>query len=221
MQKELYTATQPNTALIEAHQVVRNTYLLLSMTLFWSAAVAAIAMTLNAPMLGLFPFLIGTYGSMYMVHKYKNRGAGIAWIFIFTGILGYSIGPILNLYLRLHNGGDIIMQALGSTGLVFLSLSAYALISRKDFSFLSGFIFTGMIVLIMAMVASIFFNTPLLQLAISGGFVLFSSACILFQTGQIINGGERNYIIATISLYVSIYNLFLSLLRIFGALRGN
>jgi modulator of FtsH protease len=213
--------TAATTLPLEVSKVIRNTYLLLSMTLLWSALIAGIAMVMNAPPLSPLIFLIGAYGSMFLTHKNKNSSVGLLCIFVFTGLLGYSIGPILNLYLHLQNGSEIIMEALGATGIVFLSLSAYAFISRKDFSFLSGFIVVGSVVLIVAMLASLFLHTPGLQLAISGGFVLFSSACILFQTSQMIRGGERNYIVATISLYVAIYNLFLSLLRILGGFRNN
>lgn len=217
MQDQPYTIAQTATDAIAINKVMRNTYLLLSFTLVWSAIVAGVAMAVNAPPLGIFGFLIGAYGTMFLVHKYKNSAMGIVWIFAFTGIMGYSIGPLLNMYLKLNNGGAIIMQALGGTGAIFLALSAYALISRKDFSFLSGFIFVGCCVLLGAMIAGFFFHISGLNLAISAGFILFSSACILFQTGQIIHGGERNYITATISLYISIYNIFLSLLNLLSA----
>lgn len=217
MQDDIYTSSQTSTDVVALNKVMRNTYLLLSFTLVWSAIVAGIAMAVNAPPLGIFSFLIGVYGTMFLVHKYKNSAMGIVWIFVFTGILGYSIGPILNMYLKLSNGGTIVMEALGGTGAIFLALSAYALVSRKDFSFLSGFIFIGFCVLLGAIIASFFFNVAGLHLAISAGFILFSSAAILFQTGQIIHGGERNYITATISLYVSIYNIFLSLLNLLSS----
>lgn len=217
MQDQPYTISQTSTDVVAINKVMRNTYLLLSLTLAWSAVVAGVAMAVNAPPLGILGFLIGAYGTMFLVHKYKNSAMGLVWIFAFTGIMGYSIGPILNMYLKLTNGGMIIMQALGGTGAIFLALSAYALVSRKDFSFLSGFIFIGFCVLLGAMIAGIFFDIAGLHLAISAGFILFSSAVILFQTGQIIHGGERNYITATITLYVSIYNIFLSLLNLLSA----
>lgn len=217
MEDQTYTGSQTSIDTIAINKVMRNTYLLLSFTLVWSAMVAGVAMAVNAPPLGFFGFLIGAYGTMFLVHKYKNSAMGIVWIFAFTGIMGYSIGPLLNMYLALGNGGAIIMQALGGTGAIFLALSAYALISRKDFSFLSGFIFIGFFVLLGAIIAGLSFNISGLSLAISAGFILFSSAAILFQTGQIIHGGERNYITATISLYVSIYNIFLSLLNLLSS----
>jgi len=217
MQDQAYTISQTGTDAISINKVMRNTYLLLSCTLIWSGLVAGVAMAVNAPPLGMWGFLIGAYGTMFLVHKYKNSAAGLVWIFAFTGIMGYSLGPLLNMFLRTSNGGAIIMQALGGTGFIFLALSAYALISRKDFSFLSGFIVIGCCVLVAAMIAGFFFNVTGLHLAISAGFILFSSACILFQTGQIINGGERNYITATITLYVAIYNIFISLLNLLSA----
>lgn len=217
MQDQPYTLSQTSTDVISINKVMRNTYLLLSFTLVWSAVVAGVAMAVNAPPLGLFGFLIGAYGTMFLVHKYQNSAMGLVWIFAFTGIMGYSLGPILNSFLRSANGGMIIMQALGGTGAIFLALSGYALVSRKDFSFLSSFIVVGCVVLLGAMIAGFFFNVAGLHLAISAGFILFSSACILFQTGQIIHGGERNYITATISLYVSIYNIFISLLNLLSA----
>jgi modulator of FtsH protease len=217
MQDQTYTSSQTGIDVIAINKVMRNTYLLLSFTLVWSAIVAGVAMAVNAPPLGIIGFLIGAYGTMFLVHKYKNSVMGLVWIFAFTGIMGYSLGPLLNMYLRLENGGMVIMQALGGTGAIFLALSAYALVSRKDFSFLSGFIFIGFCVLLGAVIASFFFNVPGLHLAISAGFILFASACILFQTGQIIHGGERNYITATITLYVAIYNIFVSLLNLLSS----
>jgi modulator of FtsH protease len=207
-------------SVIEINKVLRNTYSLLSMTLLFSAAVAYVSMSMNLPHPGLIMMLVGFYGLMFAIHKFQNSVIGLVLTFVFTGFLGYTLGPILNMYLQFNNGGQLIASALGLTGFTFLGLSAYALTTRKDFNFLANFMVAGFFVLIGTMVLGFFVNIPGLQLAISAGFVLFSSAAILFQTGQLVNGGERNYILATVTLYVSIYNLFLSLLHILGAVSG-
>jgi len=206
---------------LEINKVLRNTYSLLSMTLLFSAGVAYASMALNLPHPGLIIMLVGFYGLMFAIHKFQNSSIGLVLTFVFTGFLGYTLGPILNMYLQLNNGGQVIASALGLTGFTFLGLSAYALTTRKDFNFLSNFITAGIFVLIGTMVLGFFVNIPGLQLALSAGFVLFSSAIILYQTGQLVNGGERNYILATVTLYVSIYNLFLSLLHILGVFSGD
>lgn len=201
---------------VEVSKLFRNTYSLLAMTLAFSALVAFGSMSLNLPHPGLIITLVGFYGLLFLTAKLRNSGWGLVSTFVFTGFLGYTLGPILNAYLSLPNGGQLVTMALGMTALVFFGLSAYAILSRKDFSFLSGFIMAGFIVLLCAVVASFFIQISGLQLAISAGFVLFSSAVILYQTSAIIHGGEDNYIMATITLFVSIYNLFLSLLQLLG-----
>lgn len=200
----------------EVSKLFRNTYSLLAITMAFSATVAFVSMSLNLPHPGLIITLVGFYGLLFLTTKLRNSGWGLVSTFAFTGFLGYTIGPILNAYLSLPNGGQLVTMALGMTALVFFGLSAYAILSRKDFSFLSGFIMAGFIVLLCAVVASFFIQISGLQLAISAGFVLFSSAVILYQTSAIIHGGEDNYIMATITLFVSIYNLFLSLLQLLG-----
>ncbi|SDS31137.1 modulator of FtsH protease [Halopseudomonas xinjiangensis] len=200
----------------EVSKLFRNTYTLLAMTMAFSALVAFTSMSLNLPHPGLIVTLVGFYGLLFLTTKLRNSAWGLVSTFAFTGFLGYTLGPILNAYLSLPNGGQLVTMALGMTALVFFGLSAYAILSRKDFSFLSGFIMAGFIVLLCAVVASFFIQISGLQLAISAGFVLFSSAVILYQTSAIIHGGENNYIMATITLFVSIYNLFLSLLQLLG-----
>lgn len=200
----------------EVSKLFRNTYSLLALTLAFSAVVAFISMSLNLPHPGLIITLVGFYGLLFLTSKMRNSGWGLLLTFAFTGFLGYTTGPILNTYLSLPNGGSLVAMALGMTALVFFALSAYAILTRKDFSFLSGFIMAGFVVLLCAVVASFFLNISGLSLAISAGFVLFSSAIILYQTSSIIHGGEDNYIMATITLFVSIYNLFLSLLHLLG-----
>jgi len=201
--------------------VLRNTYGLLALTLAFSGIVAFMAQRANVPYPNIFVVLIGFYGLFFLTAKLRDSGWGILSTFALTGFMGYTLGPILNRYLGMANGAEVVSSAFMMTALVFCGLSAYVLTTRKDMSFLSGFITAGFFVLLGAVLASFFFQISGLQLAISAGFVLFSSACILFQTSAIIHGGERNYIMATISLYVSIYNLFVSLLQIFGFMGGD
>ncbi|OWP47806.1 Bax inhibitor-1/YccA family protein [Pseudomonas nitroreducens] len=200
----------------EVSGVLRNTYGLLALTLAFSGLVAYASQQLRLPYLGPIVTLLGFYGLFFLTVKLRNSGWGLVSTFALTGFMGYTLGPILNMYLGMANGASVISSAFFMTALVFFGLSAYVLTTRKDMSFLSGFITAGFFVLLGAVLVSLFFQISGLQLAISAGFVLFSSAMILFQTSAIIHGGERNYIMATISLYVSIYNLFISLLQIFG-----
>ena len=200
----------------EVSQVLRNTYGLLALTLAFSGLVAFVSQQMNLPYPHFFVVLAGFFGLFFLTMKLRNSAWGLLSTFALTGFMGYTLGPILNLYLGMGNGAEVIGSAFAMTALVFFGLSAYVLTTRKDMSFLSGFITVGCLVLLGAMVAGFFFDISGLQLAISAGFVLLSSAMILFQTSAIIHGGERNYIMATISLYVSIYNLFISLLQIFG-----
>lgn len=200
----------------EVSGVLRNTYGLLALTLAFSGLVAFASQQLRLPYLGPIVTLLGFYGLFFLTVKLRNSGWGLVSTFALTGFMGYTLGPILNMYLGMANGASVISSAFFMTALVFFGLSAYVLTTRRDMSFLSGFITAGFFVLLGAVLVSLFFQISGLQLAVSAGFVLFSSAMILFQTSAIIHGGERNYIMATISLYVSIYNLFISLLQIFG-----
>lgn len=201
---------------LSTHKVLRNTYMMLALTLMFSALTAGVAMSMGVGRMNIFVLLIGAYGLMFLVHKTANSTAGIFATFAFTGFMGFTIGPVLNAYMSLPNGAQLVMTALGMTGITFAGLSAVALVTRKDFSFLSNFLFAGAIVLILAMLAAMIFNISGLALAVSAGFVLFASAAILFETSQIIHGGQTNYLLATVSLYVSIYNMFLSLLALLG-----
>ena len=205
----------------EVSSVLRNTYGLLSITLLFSGVVAYVAQQMAVPYPNIFVVLIGFYGLFFLTAKLRNSGWGLISTFALTGFMGYTLGPILNMYMSLPNGSDVVAAALGMTALVFFGLSAYVLITRKDMSFLSGFLMAGFWVLLGAVLANMFFQISGLQLAISAGFVLFSSAAILFQTSAIIQGGERNYIMATIGLYISIYNLFISLLQLIGVFSSN
>jgi modulator of FtsH protease len=204
-------------SVLATNSVIRNTYILLSLTLLFSAAMAGVAMALNVPPLGLITLLV-YFGLFFLTNALRNSVWGIVSIFALTGFMGFTLGPILNMYMtHMHNGSQVVMTALGGTGIIFLGLSGYALSTRTDFSYMAGFMAAASLVLLFAVILSIFFNTPALQLAISCGFMLFSSAMILFETSNIIHGGERNYIMATVSLYLAIYNLFISLLQILGA----
>lgn len=205
---------------LQTNSVIRNTYILLSMTLLFSACTAWAAMVTNAPPMG-FIILPIYFGLLFLTQALRNSPWGVASTFLFTGFMGYTLGPILNFTIQgFSNGSEIVMASLGLTGLIFFSLSAYALTTRKDFSYLGGFLFVAATVAFIAGLATFFFQAPLLFVLVSAAFVLISSGMILFQTSLIINGGERNYIMATISLYVSIYNLFLSLLRILSMFSG-
>ncbi|RJX83560.1 Bax inhibitor-1/YccA family protein [Pseudomonas sp. LS-2] len=201
---------------LEVSRVLRNTYGLLALTLAFSGIMAFVAQQMNVRYPNVFVVLIGFYGLFFLTNKLRDSAWGLVSAFALTGFMGFILGPILNRYLGMQGGAEVVSSAFAMTALVFGGLSAYVLITRKDMSFLGGFITAGFFVLLAAVLASMFFHISGLQLAISAGFVLFSSACILFQTSAIIQGGERNYIMATISLYVSIYNLFISLLQIFG-----
>ncbi|RRV04416.1 Bax inhibitor-1/YccA family protein [Pseudomonas sp. v388] len=201
---------------LEVSRVLRNTYGLLALTLAFSGVMAFVAQQMRVGYPNIFVVLIGFYGLFFLTNKLRDSVWGLVSTFALTGFMGFLLGPILNRYLGMTGGAEVVSSAFAMTALVFGGLSAYVLMTRKDMSFLGGFITAGFFVLLGAVVASLFFQISGLQLAISAGFVLFSSVCILFQTSAIIHGGERNYIMATVSLYVSIYNLFVSLLQIFG-----
>ena len=207
---------------VSTNKVLRNTYALLAMTLMFSAVTAGAAMAMGVERMNIFVFFIGAYGLMFLVHKTANSALGLLSTFAFTGFMGFTLGPILSAYLALPNGASLIMTAFAMTGVTFIGLSAVALISKKDFSFLANFLLAGAIVLVLAMVVGLVFNIAALSLMVSAGFVLFSSAVILYQTSEIVHrAGETNYILATITLYVSIYNLFISLLSLLGVMNSD
>ena len=207
---------------LATNKVLRNTYTMLSMTLLFSALMAGVSMTMHV---GFMANLIAFGGSIvllwFVLPRTANSSAGVAVVFGITGLLGFGLGPVLNAYMGLANGAQIIMTALGGTGVIFLSLSAYALTTKRDFSFMGGMLFVGMIVVVLAMVANIFMNIPALSLTISAVVILLMSGFILFDTSRIINGGETNYLLATVSLYLSLYNIFVHLLNLLGALSGD
>ncbi len=202
--------------------VLRNTYLLLSLTLVFSAITAAFSMAANAPYPGILLTLVGFYGLIFLTYKLSNSAWGLVSTFAFTGFVGYTLGPLLNAVMASTvNGSQIIMTALGGTGLIFFALSGYVLATRKDMTPATGFLVIGTFVGLFVMILGFFFHTPALQLAISAIFMLISAGWILWQTSAIIHGGERNYIIATIGLYVQLYNIFVSLLTLLMSFTGN
>ncbi len=204
------------------NKVLRSTYQLLAMTLFFSALMAGVSMAVAPPPM---VSMIASIGALILVWfvlpRTANSSTGIFVVFGFTGLLGFGLGPMLNAYLSLPGGSQVIMTAMGGTGAIFLGLSGYALVTRKDFSFLGGMLFAGVIMVLVAMLANIFLQIPGLQLAISAVVILIMSGFILLDTSRIINGGETNYIMATAGLYLSIYNIFVSLLQILGVFSGN
>jgi len=176
-------------------------------------------MTLNLPPFGPVITLVGYFGLLFLTSKFSKQGLGILFVFLLTGFMGLTLGPILNMYMHMANGSQIVMTALGGTGVIFLALSGYVLTSRKDFSFMGGFLMVGILVAFLAGLGAMIFSIPALSLAVSAMFILLMSGMILYQTSEIIHGGETNYIMATVTLYISLYNLFLSLLEILGAFR--
>ncbi|MFT5888057.1 MAG: modulator of FtsH protease [Zhongshania sp.] len=206
---------------LETNKVLRNTYMLLGMTLVCSALSAGLAMAMNIGSgTGLVLMILG-FVMLFVVHKTADSSKGIAAIFVFTALLGASLGPMLQRYLALPNGGQLVMQALGGTAIVFFGLSAYVLTTRKDFSFLGGFLMVGLLVMVVASIANMFFQVPAASLAISAAAVFIMSGLILFDTSRIIHGGETNYIRATVALYLDIYNLFIHLLHLLGIFGGD
>jgi len=208
-------------AVIATNKVIRNTYMLLSMTLLFSALTAGVAMALKLPHPGLLLTLGGYFGLLFLTAKFRDSALGLACVFALTGFMGYTLGPVLSAYLAVPNGGQVVMTAMGATGAIFLGLSGYALTTRKDFSFMGGFLMVGILVAFLAGLGAVFFALPGLSLAVSAMFVLLMAGLILYETSNIIHGGETNYIMATVTLYVSIFNLFTSLLHLLGFMNGD
>jgi len=216
------TLTRPAVgSVLATNKLIKNTYMLLSMTLLFSAATAGMSMVFNWPHPGMILTLVGYFGLLFLTTKFRNSGWGLLFVFGLTGFMGLTLGPIISHYIHAFSNGDqLVMTALGGTGAIFLGLSGYALTSRKDFSFIGGFLFAGILVAFLAGLGAVIFSIPALSLAVSAMFVLLMSGMILYQTSEMVNGGETNYILATVTLYVSIYNLFLSLLQLLGAFSG-
>jgi modulator of FtsH protease len=211
-------AQRARVGVLETNKVLRNTYGLLAMTLLFSAFTAGVSMVMGLPYPGPIITLVGYFGLLFLTNKFSNSAWGIVWVFALTGFMGMTLGPILNFYVtQMANGGQLVMTALGGTGAIFLGLSGYALVTRKDFSFMGGMLMVGILVAFLAGLVSLFVPAmPGLHVAVSAMFVLLMSGMILWQTSEIIHGGETNYVLATVSLYVSIFNLFTSLLQLLG-----
>jgi len=211
------TIVQKNESVLSSNKVLRQTYSLLSMTLLFSAAMAALSMFLQMPpMISMVSTIGAMVILMFVLPRFENSTAGLGIVFLATGLLGFGLGPILTCYLSLSNGPQIVATAMGGTGAIFLALSGYVLTTKKDFSFMGGFLFVGLIVVFGALIANMFMQIPALSLALSAGIILLMSGFILFDTSRIINGGETNYIRATVSLFINIFNIFTSLLHLLG-----
>ncbi|MHB1359129.1 MAG: Bax inhibitor-1/YccA family protein [Rhodocyclaceae bacterium] len=206
---------------LASNRVIRNTYMLLSMTLLFAAVSAAASVALGLPHPGLIITLVGYFGLLFLTAKLRNSGWGIVSVFALTGFMGYTLGPIVSHYLGLPNGGQTVMTAMGGTAAIFLGLSGYALTTKKDFSYMGGFLMVGILVAFLAGLAAIFFEIPALSLTVSAVFVLLMSGLILYETSNIIHGGETNYVMATVTLFVAIFNLFTSLLHLLGFMNSS
>ena len=216
-QTQYRTASVQTVSKVEMNKVLRNTYALLSMTLLFSAVMAGVSMAMNWPYPSFMVVLGGYFGLLFLTTKLRNSAWGILAVFALTGFMGATLGPIINMYLyRFGNGTEIVMMALGGTGVIFLAMSGLALTSKRDFSFMGKFLAIGILVAFLAAIGNLFFQLPALGLAVSSMFILLMAGLILYQTQQIVRGGETNYIMATVTLFVSIFNLFTSLLHILG-----
>jgi|TARA_R100000005_G_scaffold96027_1_gene80206 modulator of FtsH protease len=221
-QKSMYNVnTAAMDSLVSTNKVLKNTYMLLGMTLLFSAVTAGISMAIGLPQGAALILMLVGFGLLFVVNKMADTSKGLLAIFAFTGVMGASIGPMLNHYLSMPGGPALVMQALAGTAIVFFGLSAYALTTRKDFSFMGGFLMVGLIVAVVAMIANIFLAIPALSLTISAAVVMIMSGLILFDTSRIIHGGETNYIRATVGLYLNIYNLFVHMLSLLTAFGGD
>ncbi|MCL2160718.1 MAG: Bax inhibitor-1/YccA family protein [Betaproteobacteria bacterium] len=216
---ETFSPSQAKT--LATNRLIRNTYTLLALTLAFSAAMAGVSMVSGVPPINPWIFLGGYFVLLALTNVFRNSGMGVVCVFALTGFMGFTLGPILSFFLATQNGSQLVMQALGATAFIFFALSAYVFISRKDFSFIGGFLFVGLLVAFLAGLAAFAFDMHTLSLAVSAAFVLLASGLILYQTSAIVHGGETNYIMATVTLYVSLYNLFMSLLHLLRAFSGD
>lgn len=221
MENRIASMTRSEASVLSTNKVIRNTYMLLSLTLAFSALTAGASMAFGLPHPGLILTLVGYFGLLFLTTKFRNSSLGILFVFALTGFMGYTLGPIISHYLSMPNGSQVVMQAMGGTAAIFLGLSGYALTTRKDFSFMGGFLMVGILVAFLAGLGAIFFEMPGLSLAVSAMFVMLMSGLILYETSNIIHGGETNYVMATVTLYVTIYNLFTSLLHLLGFMNND
>lgn len=222
MNEPVQSLSRLSQSAVATNSLIRNTYILLSLTLLFSAAMAGVAMTTHAQPVNVWLVLLGYFGLLFVTQALRNSAWGLVSVFALTGFMGYTLGPILNIYITHYsNGSQLVAYAMASTGVIFLGLSGYALTTRKDFSFMGGFLMVGILVAFIAGIANIFLAIPALALAVSSMFVLLMGGFILYQTSAMVHGGENNYIMATVSLYIAIYNLFTSLLQLFGVFGGD
>jgi modulator of FtsH protease len=222
MQRTDYAVVRSGAGALATNKVIKNTFALLSMTLLFSAAVAGVSMALNWPHPGILLTMAGYFGLLFLTQRLANSAWGLLSVFALTGFMGLTLGPVINHYLAaFQNGHELVMLAMGGTGVIFLGLAGYALTTRKDFSFMAGFLMVGVLVAFLGSIAALIFSIPALALAVSVMFVLLMSGMILYQVSELVHGGETNYILATVGLYVSIYNLFLSLLQLLGVFSGD
>ena len=216
-----YAVARPAPSVLATNKLIRNTYILLSMTLLFSALMAGVSIAMNLPSMGMLITLGGYFGLLFLTSALRNSIWGLAAVFALTGFMGLTLGPFLNAYMQIFsNGGQLVMLALGGTGIIFLGLSGYALTTRKDFSFMGGFLMVGVLVAFLLGICAVLFSIPAMALAVSAIFILLMSGMILYQTSEMVHGGETNYIMATITLYVAIYNLFTSLLHLLAMFAG-
>ena len=210
-------ASRSEASVLATNKVLRNTYMLLSMTLLFSAMTAALSIALRVPPFAYMFCVIGAFAMMWLVlPRTANSGMGIVTVFAITGLMGFGLGPIISMYLSLPNGPQIVATALGGTGVIFMALSGYALTTKRDFSFMGAFLFVGIMVLLGAMLLNFFLQAAALQMAIAAAFMLLMSGYILYDTSRIVHGGQTNYVVATVELYINIFNLFISLLQLIG-----
>jgi len=222
MQRIDYSVVRSGATGLATNKVIKNTFALLSMTLLFSAAVAGVSMAFNWPHPGVLLTLAGYFGLLILTQRLANSAWGLLSVFALTGFMGLTLGPVISNYLTaFQNGHQLVMLALGGTGVIFLGLAGYAMTTRKDFSFMAGFLMVGVLVAFLGSVAAVIFSIPALSLAISVMFVILMSGMILYQVSELVHGGETNYILATVGLYVSVYNLFLSLLQLLGVFSGD
>ncbi|MEM6303056.1 MAG: Bax inhibitor-1/YccA family protein [Pseudomonadota bacterium] len=217
----VYETAAPFDGVVSTNKVLRNTYMLLAMTLLFSAATAGVSIAIGLGPMAALGCMIGGFVMLFVVNRMADSAKGLPAIFVFAGLMGASLGPMLQYHLAMPAGPTVVLQALAGTAVVFFAMSAYALTSKKDFSFMGGFLMTGLIVAIIAMVANIFLGIPALSLTISAAVIMIMAGLILFDTSRIINGGETNYIRATVSLYLNVYNIFVHLLSLLTALGGD
>ncbi|UJP06004.1 MAG: Bax inhibitor-1/YccA family protein [Nitrosomonas sp.] len=222
MNENVTTIERRSSSGLAINKVLRNTYMLLSLTLIFSGFTAALSMLLKMPpMTYLISVIGGMVIAMFVLPRFANSGAGVGIVFLITGLLGFGLGPLLTMYASLPNGGNIIMLAFGGTGVIFMGLSAYVLITKKDFSFLGGFLMVGFLLVLVAALANIFMQIPAMSLMISAAVIMIMSGFILYDTSRIIHGGETNYVLATIGLYMTIFNIFISLLQLLGIMSND